>query len=80
MTASDQLLALLTQIADSPVLVRAGQTLQTEAFLDPSTTSTKVLAVFHLPNNGLTTVLELGGTFTGAELQTSVKFFHLVRP
>lgn len=43
-----------------------------------STTSAKVIAVFHMPNTGLTSVLELKGVFDGAELVTSVELFHLV--
>jgi hypothetical protein len=67
----------LYTIADSPVLVRLGEMLRTEEFIDSTTTKASVIAVFHMPDRGLTSVLEMRGVFQGADLKTTMHLFHL---
>lgn len=63
-------------ISDSALVVRNGEQLPTRRFLDVQTQSVLVLAVFYLPDAGLTTVLELRGAFEGSSVETAVVARH----
>ena len=49
----------LYSVADNEVLVRSGQRYDTRNFLDVNTQDSVVIVIFHLPSNGLTTVMQV---------------------
>lgn len=63
-------------IADNDVLVRNGTSYDTMGFLDVYTSWSLLLAVFHIPQTGLTTVLQLSADTDGYAVRPKVRFVH----
>ena len=66
----------LYSLADNTVLVREGRKYDTRDFMDVYTKESLVLAVFHLPANGLTTVLQLMTGTSDFAVKPLVRFVH----
>ena len=72
----------LYTMADNDVIVREEQVLLTREFLDPETTSAKIVVLLYSPSNGDSTLLTLTIAVDGTQITTAVtqNFFGFLDP